>query len=283
MRALTRNARSDKAKALTDAGTEVVEADIGDLDSVTRAFTGAAGAYCVANFWEHFSPDTELAQARTMATAAKTTRVEHLIWSTLEDTRRWVPVENDRMPTLMEKYKVPHFDSKGQADHLFTDAGVPTTFLLTAFYWDNLIHFGMGPKTQEDGSLAFALPMGDKKLPGIAAEDIGRCAYGIFKTGRELAGKTVAVAGEHLTGVQMAAALTTALGQPVSYAAVPFDVYRGLDFPGAADLGNMFQFKHDFEDYYCGIRGLAFSRQLNPALQTFADWLADNKDLIPIE
>jgi uncharacterized protein YbjT (DUF2867 family) len=282
-RALTRNAGSDKAKALADAGAEVVEADIGDLDSVTRAFTGAAAAYCVTNFWEHFSPDTELAQARTMAAAAKQTGVGHLIWSTLEDTRKWVPLEDDRMPTLMEHYKVPHFDSKGQANHVFADAGVPTTCLLTAFYWDNLIHFGMGPRKQEDGTLAFALPMGDKKLPGIAAEDIGRCAYGVFKTGAELAGKTIGIAGEHLTGVQMAAALTTALGRQVSYAAVPFDVYRGLDFPGAADLGNMFQFKHDFEDYYCGIRDLQFSRQLNPALQTFAEWLSANKEQIPIQ
>ena len=60
---------------------------------------------------------------------------------------------------------------------------MPTTFLLTSFYWDNLIHFGMGPKQGPDGKLAFTLPMGDKKLPGIAAEDIGKCAYGIFKRG----------------------------------------------------------------------------------------------------
>lgn len=282
-RALTRNPGSDKATALAGAGAEVVAADIGNLDDMIRAFTGAAGAFCVTNFWEHFSPDTELAQARTMAAAARQAGVEHVIWSTLEDTRKWVPLDDDRMPTLMERYKVPHFDSKGQADHLFADAGVPATCLLPAFYWDNLIHFGMGPRRQEDGSLAFAIPMGDKKLPGIAAEDIGRCAYGVFKTGPELAGRTVGIAGEHLTGAQMAAALTTALGQPVRYTAVPFDVYRGLDFPGAADLGNMFQFKHDFEDYFCGVRDLGFSRRLNPELQTFADWLASNKDRIPIQ
>jgi uncharacterized protein YbjT (DUF2867 family) len=109
----------------------------------------------------------------------------------------------------MGKYKVPHFDSKGAANHLFTDLGVPTTFLLTSFYWDNLIYFGM---RRPDGKLAFTLPIGNKKLPGIAAEDIGKCAYGIFKKGHELIGKTVGVAGEHLTGVQMAAGLTKALG-----------------------------------------------------------------------
>ena len=281
-RAISRNTGSDRARALADAGAEVVQADIGDRDSMVRAFAGADAAFCVTNFWEHFSPDTEAAQARTMADAAKHAGVGHVIWSTLEDTRKWVPLEDDRMPTLMERFKVPHFDSKGSVNHVFTDAGVPTTFLLTAFYWDNLIHFDMGPKRQEDGSLAFPLPMGDRPLPGIAAEDIGRCAYGIVKAGPELKGKTIGIAGEHLTGAQMAAALTEALGEPVAYAAVPWDVYRGLDFPGAADLGNMFQFKHDFNDYYCGMRDIAASRRLNPALQTFADWLAAHKDQIRV-
>jgi len=112
---------------------------------------------------------------------------------------------------------VPHFDAKGQSDHFFTDAGVPTTFLLTSFYWDNFIHFGMGPKKGPDGKLAITFPMDDKKLPGIAAEDIGRCAYGIFKKGDELIGKTVAISGENLTGAQMAASFSKVFGKEVVY------------------------------------------------------------------
>ena len=219
-----------------------------------------------------------------MADAAKHAGVRHVIWSTLEDTRKWVPLDDNRMPTLMGKYKVPHFDAKGEANQLFTERGVPTTFLLTSFYWDNLIHFGMGPEEgagRED--LAITLPMGDKKLPGIAAEDIGKCAYGIFRKGGEFIGKTVGIAGEHLTGEQMAAALTKALGQEVRYNAVSPEVYRGFGFPGAEDLGNMFQFKRDFEDDFCGARSLEFSRALNPSLQTFESWLAENGGEIPIE
>jgi uncharacterized protein YbjT (DUF2867 family) len=183
---------------------------------------------------------------------------------------------------LMGKYKVPHFDGKGESNKLFTDLGVPTTFLLTSFYWDNLIYFGMGPKKGPDGKLAITLPMGDKKLPGMAAEDIGKCAYGIFKKGREFIGKTVGVAGEHLTGAQMAAALTKALGQEVRYNDVPPDVYRGFGFPGADDLGNMFQFKRDFEQVFCGARKLETARSLNPSLQTFDQWLARNAKRIPL-
>jgi uncharacterized protein YbjT (DUF2867 family) len=282
-RALTRTTDSVKAKHLSELGADVVAADVNDPESLRKAFEGAYGAYCVTFYWEHFSPEKELAHARNLAQAAKQAGVQHVIWSTLEDTRKWIPLDDDRMPTLMGKYKVPHFDAKGEANAIFTQQGVPTTFLLTAFYWDNLIHFGMGPKKGPDGKLAFTLPMGDKKLPGIAAEDIGRCAYGIFKKGKSMIGKTVGIAGEHLTGPQMASALSEALGQEVVYNGVTPDQYRSFDFPGADDLGNMFQFKRDFEEYYCGARDLDVARSLNPSLQTFSTWLEKNKSRIPLE
>jgi len=281
-RAITRNPKSEKAAALAAAGVEVVAGNVDDASSLQRAFQGAYGAYCVTFFWDHFSPEKEKAEARAMADAAKHAGLKHVIWSTLEDTRKWVPLTDNRMPTLQGKYRVPHFDAKGEANAFFTDAGVPTTFLLTSFYWDNLISFGMGPQKGPDGKLAFNLPMGDRKLPGIAAEDIGRCAYGVFKRGNAFINKTIGIAGEHPTGAQMAASLSKALGQPVAYNAVPFDVYRNLGFPGADDLGNMFQFKHDFNDYFCGARDPAFSRSLNPALQTFDHWVGANVKRIPI-
>lgn len=282
-RAITRNAQSDKATALANQGAEVVAADLDDMDSLQKAFSGAYGAYCVTNFWEHFSPEKELIQAKNLATAAQQAGVQHIIWSTLEDTRQWVPLNDDRMPTLMEKYKVPHFDAKGEANHFFSDLGLPTTFLLTSFYWDNFIYFGMEPQKGQDGRYAIALPMGDKKLPGIAAEDIGRCAYGVFQKGQELIGKTIGIAGEHLTGDEMAAAFAQALGQPVVYNSVDPAVYRSFGFPGAEDLGNMFQFKRDFNDDFCGPRDITFARSLNPALQDFATWLNRNKDRIPLK
>jgi uncharacterized protein YbjT (DUF2867 family) len=282
-RALTRNVNSDKAKALAKAGAELVTADIDDQESLNRAFEGAYGAYCVTFFWAHFSPDREFAEATAMAKAAKHAGLQHVIWSTLEDTRQWVPLDDPRMPTLMGKYKVPHFDAKGEANHVFTDLGVPTTFLLTSFYWDNLINFGMAPKKGPDGKLAFTLPMGDKKLASIAAEDIGKCAYGIFKKGRELIGKTVGIAGEHLTGAQMAAALSRALGQEVRHNDVSPEEFRSFGFPGAEDIGNMFQFKRDFNDVFCGARSVEVARDLNPSLQTFDSWLAENKSRIPLE
>jgi len=283
VRALTRDVNSDKAKALEELGAEVATVDIDNSESLNKAFEGAYGVYAVTFFWEHFSPEKEIAQVELIAKAAKEQNVQHVVWSTLEDTRNWIPLEDDRMPTLMGKYKVPHFDAKGEANKIFADLEVPTTNLLTSFYWDNMIYFGMGPKKGEDGKLTFAMPMGDKKLPGISASDIGKCAYGIFKNGEEYLGKTVGIAGEHLTGTEMADSLGRALGDDVGYFNVPFDMYRSFDFPGADDLGNMFQFKHDFEEYFCGARNIDFSKSLNPDLQSFDKWLEENKDKISVE
>lgn len=281
-RVLTRDVKSDKAKALADRGAEVVAADIDDAESLRNAFRGAYAAFCVTFYWAHFSPEKELAEAAAMAAAANEMDVSHVIWSTLEDTRQRVPLSDNRMPTLMGKYKVPHFDAKGEADGIFKRLEVPTTWLRTSFYWDNFIYFGSGPKKGPDGKLALTLPMDDKKLPGIAAEDIGKCAYGIFKR-PELIGKTVGIAGEHLTGKQMAEKMSRALEKEIVYNSVSPETYRSFGFPGADDLGNMFQYKRDFEKEFCAIRDIAFSRSLNPALQDFDAWLARNAKSIPLD
>ena len=283
VRALTRNPNSDKAKALGNMGAELVAVDVDNYDSLKNAFQGAYGVYAVTFFWEHFSPEKETAQVASIAKAAKEAHVQHVVWSTLEDTRKWVPLDDNRMPTLMGKYKVPHLDCKGEADKFFTEHGVPTTNLLTSFYWENFIYFGMAPKKGEDGKLTLSLPVGDRKLAGIAAEDIGKSAYEIFKNGNQYIGKTVGISGEQLTGKQMADIFTKALGRDVAYNAVPFDVYRGLGFPGADDIGNMFQFFHDFENDFCEVRNVEKSRTINPPMQDFKSWLEANKSKIPLE
>jgi len=249
VRAITRDANSGKAKALEALGAEVVSADLDDLETLKKAFAGAYGAYCVTFYWAHFSPEKELAHAKNLAAAAKAAGLRHVIWSTLEDTRKWVPLSDDRMPTLMGKYKVPHFDAKGEADHFFADLGVPTTYLLASFFWENFI--GSGPKKGPDGTLALTLPIG--------------------------------VAGEHLTGSEMAAAMSTAFGRTVRFNDVPPEVFRGFGFPGADDLGNMFQFYRDFEKVCNDTRDVARTRSLAPGVLSFGQWLEKNASRIPLE
>jgi len=282
LRAVTRKPHAPAARALAEAGADVVIGDLDDRDSLRRAMEGAHGAFCVTNFWEHFSPDRELAQAETLAQAALDARVRHVIWSTLEDTREFVPPGSGRMPVLGGRFNVPHFDAKGEANKSFTGRKLPTTLLYTSFYWDNLIHFGMQPKRGADGTLGFVLPMGKAKLPGIAAGDIGKCAFSVFARGDELVGKSIGIAGEHLSGAEMAEELSLALGEPVRHVDLSPAEYRALGFPGADDLGNMFEFKRDFEHAYRAARSLTCSRELNPDLLTFRAWLGENKSRLPI-
>ncbi len=257
VRAITRNPDSDAANALRGQGAEVVQADLDDEASLRRAFAGAHGVFCVTNFWEHFSPERELAQAANLARAASAAGVKHAIWSTLEDVRDYVPVGDERIPTLAGGYKVPHMDAKGEANALFRQAGVPTTYLHTSFYWDNMISFGMGPARDEDGRLAITLPLADAKLPSIAAGDIGGCAYGIFREGERWVGQSVGVAGGHLSGEELAAGLTAALGEEVRY--------------------------NGYEATFRGDRDLGTSRRLHPGLTSYERWLEQNVDRIPIE
>jgi uncharacterized protein YbjT (DUF2867 family) len=281
-RAITRKPDADKARTLASLGAEIVAGDADEPASLERAFAGAHGVFCVTNFWEHFSAEREGAQAAALARATRKAGVAHVVWSTLEDTRTFVPLDDARLPTLQGKYKVPHFDAKGAADRVFAAEAAPTSYLLASFYWENFIYFGMGPRKGAGDELVLALPLGGVALPGIAAEDVGRCAYGVFKRGPDAAGQRFGVAGEVLSGEEMAAKMARALRRNVRFQDVPFDVYRGLGFPGADDLGNMFQFQAIRGDAFLRDRDPALSRALDPELQSFDAWLTANAARIPI-
>jgi uncharacterized protein YbjT (DUF2867 family) len=278
VRAVTRKPDSPKARALAAEGAEIVVADIDDVSSLERAMQGTNGVYAVTNFWEHFSADKEYVQATNLAEAARRAKVEHIIWSTLEDTREVLPADGKRMPVLAGRYNVPHFDAKGAANKEFTSRGLPVTLLFTSFYWDNFIYFGMGPKPGPDGQLAIAFNMGNAKLPAIAAADIGGVALGIFRQGSAAIGRSIGIAGEHLSGNELAEIFTRVLERPVRYNAVSNETFRAFGFPGADDLGNMFQFKHDFEQRFRALRDVEATRRLFPQLQTFEQWLRRNRD-----
>ncbi|ONI75529.1 nucleoside-diphosphate sugar epimerase [Kribbella sp. ALI-6-A] len=288
VRALTRDPESASARALAEAGAEVVAADLDDEASVRKAFEGAYGAFVVTNYWAPMTPEQEAARSRAemeleqagnAARAARDAGLRHVIWSTLEDTRRHFG-DDDRVPSLDDgRFKVPHFDAKGEANELFTQYGVPTTFLQTTFFYEAFT-MGIWPTRNADGVLELTLPMNEEPLSGIASEDIGRTAYGIFKRGSEFVGRTVSIAGDHLTGKEYAAVLAEALGEPVVYRPYSWDEFRQSGFPGAVETGNMFQFYAEDSERFTGDRDLKLVRELNPELLSFKEWAEANKGRI---
>ncbi|WP_375386314.1 NmrA/HSCARG family protein [uncultured Microbacterium sp.] len=282
VRALTRDPESAAAKQLADLGAQVVRADFGDEASTRAALEGAYGAFFVTNFWAHGSADRELAEIGVLARSAKAAGLQHVVWSTLEDTRDLLPLHDDRMPVLQDRFNVPHFDAKGEGNDLFAAEGVPTTVLNTTFFYQGFAK-DLAPQRGEDGALTLTLPFEDGKLlAGVDVDDIGRTAFAILAAGDQYIGQTVGLAGDHLTGAQYAEQLGEAIGEPVRFQSVPYDIFRGFGFPGADEIANMFQYYGDFEAEFIGARDLEQARRLNPDLKSFAAWARENADSLRV-
>ncbi|MET7435798.1 MULTISPECIES: NmrA/HSCARG family protein [Streptomyces] len=282
VRAITRNPASPAARELAALGAELVRADFHDEPTVHKAFEGAHGAFLVTDFWAHGSAAKETEEIGVLVRAAEAAGLRHVIWSTLEDTRELLPLDDQRMPVLQEKYNVPHFDAKGAGNKLFTEAGVPTTFLNTTFFFQGFLDAFL-PKRAEDGVLTVTMPFEDGKLlSGVDVADIGRTAHALLKGGERFVGRTVGLAGDHLTGAQYAEKLGAAIGEPVRFRSVPYDVFRSLDIPAAEEIANMFQYYGDFDREFTGARDLDRLREINPELRSFDAWLAENASKIQV-
>jgi uncharacterized protein YbjT (DUF2867 family) len=273
VRAIVRDARTLKAAALPGHVAELVEADLDDLPSLRKAFKGAACAYCVTppDREEEFGRET--ARARNMAIAARDARVQHVVWSTQEDTRPLLEAAGSDIPMLGGRFRVPSYDAKGEADAAFRELGVPTTFMRTSFYWESLFLPHVGPRPTANG-VAIRWPLGGAKLPGIAVADIGRCAVGVFSRRLAYVDRTIGICGEELTGYEIATAIREVLDVVCRYEPIETDEFRQLS--GAAGIANMFQYKRDLEHVHRGYRDRTVSMSLNPRLKTFRQWLAED-------
>ncbi|MFD4636168.1 NmrA/HSCARG family protein [Lentzea sp. NPDC058436] len=287
VRALTRDPGSVRAKQFAERGAEVVQADLDDEASLRAAFEGAHGAFVVTNFREELTEEQaalrsrarmEREQAANAARAAKAAGVKHVVWSTLEDTRPHFEFLGSDAPTIGDGYKVPHLDAKNEANASFTAQGVPTTFLETSFFYEMFIYAGLSPRRDADGLATLTIPMGDSTMALVAAEDIGRTAYGIFRAGARFVGRTVGLAGAHATGEQMAGLFAKVLGEPVVYRPLTHAELRGAGFPEAEELGNMFQFFTEAAENFVGNRDLDAVRALNPRLRALEDWLVEHRE-----
>lgn len=271
VRAVTRHPASAAALALKQLGAELCRADLDEVASLPAAFDGAHSAFAVTDFWAHHDALRELRQAERVAeAAAHCPTLQHLIWSTLEDSRTVLPTPAG------QRWAVPHMDAKAEANALFLDRDLPVTLLLTSFYWDNFIGHGMGPQRGADGALELALPLGQAPLAGIAVADIGHCAAALFDA--PAAQRRVGIAGGHLTGPVMAAQFAEVLGEPVRWRDVPLADYARQPFPGAAELAAMFAFKQRAAGSYGAARPVLTTRALHPGLLDFSQWTQQHRE-----
>lgn len=269
IRGVTRNLSSEKAEALKSKGVEMVKADLDDVDSLKKAMEGAYGAFFLTNFWEHMDAKKEMSQLKNLADAASASGIQHVVNSTLEDTRKFV--KEGTMPYLEDgEFLVAHFDAKGEMQD-YVGKQVPTTQMLTSFYSDNFINFGMGPKKgNDDEHFKITFPIGNAKMPLQSAKDIGVFAVQLFKDPSTI-GTCVGCYAESLTGEEIANTFVKVFNTKVEYNAVPPSVYASFGFPGAAELANMFQFFDEYE------AEMSKARKPISGFQTLEEYLIANK------
>jgi len=192
IRALTRNAEGAAAQELKKQGIEVVSADLDNKDSLVAAFKGAYGVFGVTNFWEggQMNFDKEVQQGKLMADAAKETNIQHLVWSSLD-----------------HKSDCPHFESKVIVEEYLFQIGVPTTALLTAFYYENWLSPMMRAISKNDkGEYVFTVSiLSDAKICMYAAEDTGAWVVEAFNNRDKYLKKHMPVGAEFISVNEVAA------------------------------------------------------------------------------
>jgi uncharacterized protein YbjT (DUF2867 family) len=260
VRALTRDRSSQPARVLAAAGAKLVQGDLGDSDSLTRAMDGCYGAFGVTDFWEH--QEEEYHHGKNLADAAAAAGIEHLVLSTLPSVAKVDP-----------SLDVPHFETKARVERYARELGIPVTFVHVAFYYENFLSYFV-PRRQDDNTFVFGFPQGDTPLAAVAVEDLGGLVEGIFKDRERFAGTTVGAVGDDRPPAAYAEIMSRVLGERVSYNHIPREVFAAFDFPGADDLANMFEFNRL---HVPGRQGdLDLSRKLYPKMRSFDSWMEAN-------
>ncbi|MEU4877594.1 NmrA/HSCARG family protein [Streptomyces sp. NPDC021608] len=250
--ALVRDPAKAEAQALREAGAVLVRGDMDDEASLTAAMAGVHGVFSVQTFRQPGGVEAEERQGRAVADAAVRAGVRHFVYSSVGGADR--------------DTRVPHFESKHRVEQYLRTLDLPTTVLRPVMFHDILLD--IAPRPAGDG-LVLAMWL-DPRIPVqlIATADIGVFAADAFDHQDAWLGKVVEIAGDSLTGPQMAAAFEAASGVPTRYQQLPIEPLRDA----RPDLANMFDW-FERDGYRADLEEL---RSTRPGLVTLERWLTDN-------
>jgi uncharacterized protein YbjT (DUF2867 family) len=251
IRAMTRKAESDAAKALAAQGVEVVAGDLDDAVSIKSALKGAWGAYAVQNTWEAGVAKEE-EQGKRFAELAKDAGVERFVYASVGSAHR--------------NTGIPHFENKRRVEQTVVGLGFPSYAIIRpVFFMENTV----SPWFLSGDKLCVALPPTTKQQM-IAVRDIG--AYGAlaFTSPEKLHNRAIDIAGDALTMPETAAALTKALGRQIDFVQVPIEEVR----KNSEDLAIMLEWFVRV-GYNADIAGTAKEFGISPT--SFPEWAATQK------
>lgn len=209
IRALTRNVSSPSAQALAADGIEVVQGDMDDPQSLTKAMENVYGVFSVQDFWI-VGAEREIQQGKNMATAAKTTGVQHFVYSSVESADKASGVD--------------HFQSKFVIEEHIRELGLPATILRPVGFMENY-RIPHVEKRILKGKLADALAP-HIKVQLIPTDDIGASAAAVFDEPERFVGECIDVASDELTNPEIAAVFSKVLGRTVRYKKLPMLIVR---------------------------------------------------------
>jgi uncharacterized protein YbjT (DUF2867 family) len=205
IRAVTRNPYGDKARMLVERGVAVVSAHLEDVDSVRVAFDGAAAAFAMTTHDGPDGPKREVAHGQVIAAAAADAGLPFLVYSSVGGVDRGSGV--------------PHFESKHEVEQVLRQA-VPVTFVRPTFFMETLRLM----IRHDDSPVTIAMPLaGDVAVQMISVRDIGRVAAALLLMGDPTVAP-VEIAGDEVTGEQIAERIAHAIGSPTTYLQLPLDV-----------------------------------------------------------
>lgn len=209
VRALTRNPSSAAAKRLASLGAQLARCDLDDDASVAAAVEGAWGVYSVQNFWDA-GVDTEIAQAKRVADAAKRAGIQHFVYGSVGSAAQGSGVH--------------HFESKFVVEKYLRDLGVPATFVRPSCFMENYyipeVEVGLLKGSLLDPVRA------EKPFQLVCVDDVGAFVALAFSKPREFIGQAIDIAGDQLTNPEAAAIFARVMDRPIAFKKIPPLVIR---------------------------------------------------------
>jgi len=249
VRALVRDPQAPAARALADGGVQVVRADIDDAESLRRAFTDVDGVFAMTTYAGPAGTSGEVEHGKRIADAAAAARVPHVVYSSVGGAER--------------RTGIPHFESKRRVEEYLSALGLPTTFIRPTFFMDNFARSGPQP---EGGFMVLRLPLApDVPLQMICVDDIGVVAAAALLERDRVPGGTIEIAGDELTGEQIAAVYGQHFGLPARFDPLPLDVLAQ-----DPDRRAMFAWFNHLPSYEADFSA---TKDLAPAVKSLTTWL----------
>jgi uncharacterized protein YbjT (DUF2867 family) len=251
VRAMTRKPEGEAARALAERGAEVVQADLDDEASLRRALAGAWGAVAVQNTWEA-GVEGEEEQGKRFARVAREAGVQHYVYQSVGSAHR--------------QTGIPHFDNKARVEDTIRSLDFPSHVVIRpVFFMENLLSPWFRPYIDQ-GTLAIGMKP-DTRLQMIAVDDIGKYGLKAFDDHESLNGRSIDIAGDALTGPEMADILSDVAGRPISFYQVPIEDVR----KGSEEFAIMLEW-FDAVGYDADIEGNAREFGIRPT--RFREWAA---------